>query len=80
MIATGLHQQPFGHLKFYWRLRDHAAFLGKIGVEHVRVEPALSAHPDPVAVAAYRMHYPRFLRHLDVARELNASQAGTGMT
>ncbi len=56
------------------------ADIAAIAREHVRVEPALSAHPDPVAVAAYRMHYPRFLRHLDVARELNASQAGTGMT
>jgi hypothetical protein len=42
MIATGLHQQPFGHLKFYWRLRDHADFLAKLGVRFERVEPLMS--------------------------------------
>lgn len=42
MIATGLHQQPFGHLKFYWRLRDHAGFLTRLGIGFSRVEPLMS--------------------------------------
>jgi hypothetical protein len=62
MIATGLHQQPYGHIKFYWRLRDHAAFLNKIGVEHVRVEPLMSrdflvvcSSPEQARAAANRL-------------------------
>src|SRR5207248_3468402 len=27
LIATGLHQEPYPNETFYWRLRDHAAFL-----------------------------------------------------
>ncbi len=63
MIATGLHQQPFGHLKFYWRLRDHAAFLARIGVEHERVEPLMSrdflvvcSGPEQARAAAERLN------------------------
>jgi hypothetical protein len=32
MIATGLHQDPHAEVTFYWRLKDHRAFLRKIGV------------------------------------------------
>ena len=53
--------------------------LADVAREHVRVEPALTAIPDPDAVAAYRVQYPRFLRHLDVARDLHATQTETGM-
>lgn len=42
LIATGLHQDPYPELLFYWRLRDHAAFLAELGVPHVRVEPRMS--------------------------------------
>lgn len=42
MLATGLHQDPHGELTLYWRLRDHAAFLGKAGVPHTRVEARMS--------------------------------------
>jgi hypothetical protein len=42
MIATGLHQDPVDEPVFYWRLRDHAAFLKRIGCEFVSVEPRMS--------------------------------------
>ena len=42
MIATGLHQDPHSSVIYYWRLRNHAQFLRKIGVPFVRVEPRMS--------------------------------------
>ncbi len=42
MIATGLHQVPFEQLTYYWRLKDHAAFLRSIGIEFETVEPRMS--------------------------------------
>lgn len=42
MIATGLHQVPHGAVTYYWRLRDHAGFLQRLGVPFVRVEPRMS--------------------------------------
>lgn len=42
MIATGLHQDPHTELTWYWRLKDHDAFLRKTGVPFVRVEPLMS--------------------------------------
>lgn len=42
MIGTGLHQNPHAELTFYWRLKDHAAFLTQIGVPFSRVEPLMS--------------------------------------
>lgn len=42
MLATGLHQDPYPDLVFYWRLRDHAAFLASAGVPCRSVEPRMS--------------------------------------
>ena len=42
MIATGLHQDPVDEPQFYWRLRDHAAFLRTIGCTFSGVEPLMS--------------------------------------
>lgn len=42
MLATGLHQDPHPETTFYWRLKDHAAYLTKIGVPFARVEPRMS--------------------------------------
>ena len=42
ILATGLHQVPHDELTFYWRLKDHAGFLRKIGVPFARVEPRMS--------------------------------------
>jgi len=42
MLATGLHQVPHEEATFYWRLKDHAAFLRRIAVGFDRVEPRMS--------------------------------------
>lgn len=42
MIATGLHQDPHPELTYYWRLKDHAAFLRRLEVPFLRVEPRMS--------------------------------------
>jgi hypothetical protein len=42
MLATGLHQDPHPEVTYYWRLKDHAAFLSRVGVEFDRVEPRMS--------------------------------------
>jgi len=42
MIATGLHQDPVDEPVFYWRLRDHAGFLARLGCAFVSVEPRMS--------------------------------------
>jgi Type I phosphodiesterase / nucleotide pyrophosphatase len=42
MVATGLHQDPHDRVTYYWRLREHAAFLSRIRVECRRVEPRMS--------------------------------------
>lgn len=42
MLATGLHQDPHHALTYYWRLRDHAAFLNAIQVPFQQVEPRMS--------------------------------------
>jgi len=42
MVATGLHQDPHDRVTYYWRLREHAAFLARIGVDCRRVEPRMS--------------------------------------
>jgi hypothetical protein len=42
MLATGLHQDPVSEPVFYWRLRDHDAFLRRIGCRFASVEPRMS--------------------------------------
>jgi hypothetical protein len=42
MLATGLHQDPHPRVTYYWRIRDHAAFLKKINVHYKCVEPRMS--------------------------------------
>jgi hypothetical protein len=42
MLATGLHQDPHPEVTFYWRLKDHAAFLHNAGISFERVEPRMS--------------------------------------
>lgn len=42
MMATGLHQDPHPEVTYYWRLKDHAAFLKHIGIEFQSVEPRMS--------------------------------------
>lgn len=42
MLATGLHQDPHPETTFYWRLRNHAAFLNSVGIAPERVQPLMS--------------------------------------
>jgi hypothetical protein len=42
VIATALHQEPYPNETFYWRLRDHAAFLASIGCTFESVEALMS--------------------------------------
>ena len=42
IIATGLHQDPHPTLTYYWRLKDHEAFLSKIGIPDCAVTPLMS--------------------------------------
>lgn len=43
IVATGLHQKPHGKLTFYWRIKEHAAFLERIGItKFSKVIPRMS--------------------------------------
>jgi|SRR5882672_1365307 len=42
MLATGLHQVPYGEVLYYWRLKDHGAFLKAIDVPFERADPRMS--------------------------------------
>jgi hypothetical protein len=42
IIATGLRQVPHHESTFYWRLRNHKAFLHRIGIHASSVEPRMS--------------------------------------
>lgn len=42
MIATGLHQDPHPSLTYYYRLREHKAFLEKLGLRSFEVLPRMS--------------------------------------
>lgn len=42
VIATGLHQSPVGQPVFYWRLKDHSAFLSKLGLRCRSTVPRMS--------------------------------------
>jgi xylulokinase len=51
------------------RTNDGGEIAAVVG-EHVQVDPASSAQPDPDAADAYRAHYRLFLRHLEAAKLL----------
>jgi hypothetical protein len=42
IVATGLSQRPYDRVKYYWRLRDHADFLRRIGIDFSAVEPRMT--------------------------------------
>ena len=42
LLATGLSQKPYNHVKFYYRLNNHAAFLRTLGVEFLSVHPRMT--------------------------------------
>ena len=42
IIATGLSQNPYEKLKFYYRLKDHKSFLEKVGIKFKNVVPRMT--------------------------------------
>ncbi len=42
LLATGLTQQPYDRIKFYWRLRNHVSFLQLVGLRFTRVLPRMT--------------------------------------
>jgi hypothetical protein len=42
LLATGLTQQPYNRIKFYWRLRNHVSFLQQVGLRFARVLPRMT--------------------------------------
>jgi len=42
LVATGLTQQPYDKLKYYYRLTEHAAFLEKVGIRFKNVLPRMT--------------------------------------
>lgn len=69
-------------LQALWSLRQasgNAVSLAELAMEHVAAEPTLAASPDPSRVAAYDVHYARFLQHLQAVRPLYGKLPGGGM-
>ena len=42
VMATGLHQVPYPHETYYWRLKDHEAFLRWSGISFTSLEALMS--------------------------------------
>ncbi len=42
IIATGLHQTPVAKPVYYWRLKDHSAFLNRLGIDHLETQARMS--------------------------------------
>ena len=42
IVATGLSQKPYEKLKFYYRIKDHAEFLNKVGIKFNEVVPRMT--------------------------------------
>lgn len=42
IVATGLSQCPYDRVKFYYRLCDHSAFLTKVGVSFLEIQPRMT--------------------------------------
>lgn len=42
VVATGLTQRPYDRIKYYYRLKDHAAFLRQIGIEFEDIAPRMT--------------------------------------
>ncbi len=42
IVATGLSQQPFDRVKYYYRLKNHFDFLKKIGIHFLDIHPRMT--------------------------------------
>jgi hypothetical protein len=42
IVATGLSQEPYKTLKYYYRLREHKDFLARVGVDCLAIHPRMT--------------------------------------
>ena len=70
MLATGLHQDPHAEVTYYWRLRDHAAFLKRVGIAFAAVEPRMSRD--------FLVRFGDAAQARDAERRLAAARGGGG--
>jgi hypothetical protein len=42
IVATGLSQCPYDQIKYYYRLKDHSAFLEKMGINVLEIHPRMT--------------------------------------
>lgn len=42
IVATGLSQCPYDRIKYYYRLKDHVAFLRKVGINFLEIHPRMT--------------------------------------
>ncbi len=42
IVATGLSQCPYDRIKYYYRLKNHAVFLRKIGINFLEIYPRMT--------------------------------------
>lgn len=42
IVVSGLSQIPYDRIKYYYRLRDHASFLDRIGIQYRNVMPRMT--------------------------------------
>jgi len=43
LVATGLHQHPHEHLTYYYRIKDHDAFIKALGInDYIEIQPRMS--------------------------------------
>ncbi|MCI3204937.1 hypothetical protein DBA20_08200 [Pandoraea capi] len=42
IVATGLSQKPYDRVKYYYRLKDHASFMDKLGIRVKSIQPRMT--------------------------------------
>ncbi|BET12277.1 hypothetical protein [Pandoraea sputorum] len=60
IVATGLSQRPYDRVKYYYRLKDHASFMAKLGIRVKSIQPRMTRD---------------FLLEFDSPQEASAAQA-----
>jgi len=62
LVSTGLTQKPYHHIKYYYRLKAHGAFLASLGIDYQHVYPRMTrdflvvfAHADAAQQAAQKL-------------------------
>lgn len=69
IVATGLTQQPYPRVTFYYRLRNHSDFLNQLGIRHGGVSPRMTRD--------FLVDFDSPQDALDAARTLAALTAST---